>query len=927
MASPVRAPTATDTSTTVTTSEAAACKSPAGFPLNLSHSEVILGLNNVETAVETATTVSGAIVCSDRPNEVGNIRNCSQNRVNDGVNLSSVSAQFPQSQPTHYYQHTNFGSQPFNHFAGPIPYNVSSQSYHPYHSASSSKVTQYDPYMMTYSGPYNAMPAVFSTMPTPTLPFAVPTYLNAQAAMSSSFVSPTFATSISPAQNQPGVQPQNAPYPYNQFPHNQFHTHYADNNLPTMKQMRLEFSVFSGGDPVEWLNKAEQYFELYQIPEDKKLSIATMHLSDKASNRWYMFRHEFPNNWQGLADFLMREFGGFNKSDYQAALARMIQTGSVEHYKEQFTRLSRRAPGFSQELLLSCFIGGLKDEIRVDVKAQKPRTLYDACELARVFEERYEGHRTHARGIVGNRTPIVHSSVAVPRVAVPTPSLRPLVSNQGGNRPSTSTNGNRRLSQAEYQDRRARNQCFFCDETFKPGHNCRKGQVMIMKVVQEEIDMPIIVEVETEGEESPAVSDIEEPLIKLQVLSDLSTIRTMQLKGVFNKRLVHVLVDSGATHNFIHPTLLKNLKSPVSNLLPLNVMLASGARMKTQGEVSVTLQLQQYEFSADFYILPISGCEIILGASWLKSLGDILWNFENMIMKFSMDGREYQLQGELQPHTTVVSCKAMTRLLRKEKEAMLIQVSPVAECKTIEAIHPQIQTLIHKYAEIFETPKSLPPSREQDHRIELIPNTSPVSVRPYRYPHFQKAEIEKIVQELLDNGVIRPSVSPFSSPVILVKKKDATWRMCVDYRALNTVTVKDKYPIPVVDELLDEIHGSAVFTKLDLRSGYHQIRMYSTDISKTAFRTHSGHYEFLVMPFGLTNAPSTFQSVMNDVLREFLREFVLVFFDDILIYSPSIELHIEHLEQVFKKLQQHSLKVKESKCSLALLRLNIWDTL
>lgn len=372
---------------------------------------------------------------------------------------------------------------------------------------------------------------------------------------------------------------------------------------------------------------------------------------------------------------------------------------------------------------------------------------------------------------------------------------------------------------------------------------------MIMEVVQEEIDMPIIVEVETEGEESPVASDIEEPLIKLQVLSEASSIRTMQLKGVFNKRLVHVLVDSGATHNFIHPTLLKNLKEPVSNLLPLNVMLASGAKMKTQGEVNVPLQLQQYDFSADFYILPISGCEVILGASWLKSLGDILWNFDSMTMKFNVSDKEYHLQGELQQHTTVVSCKTMTKLLRKEREAVMIQVAPVIDLKTAEIVHPQIQALIHKYAEVFEVPKSLPPSREQDHRIELLPNAAPVSVRPYKYPYFQKTEIEKIVQELLDNGVIRPSVSPFSSPVILVKKKDGTWRMCVDYRALNTVTVKDKYPIPVVDELLDEIHGSTVFTKLDLRSGYHQIRMHVDDINKTAFRTHSGHYEFLVMPF------------------------------------------------------------------------------
>jgi hypothetical protein len=192
---------------------------------------------------------------------------------------------------------------------------------------------------------------------------------------------------------------------------------------------------------------------------------------------------------------------------------------------------------------------------------------------------------------------------------------------------------------------------------------------------------------------------------------------------------------------------------------------------------------------------------------------------------------------------------------------------------------------------------------------------------PYHHSRRFKDEIEKAIKELLAMGHIRPNNSPFASSVVLVLKKDCTMRMCIDYRALNKKTIKNRYPIPRIDELMDELHGAVCFSKIDLRSGYHHISIREQDIEKTAFRCHFGHFEFLVIPFGLTNAPATFQSCMNHIFRDRLRKLVLVFFDDILFYSKTWQEHMRHLDEVLSIMKAQSLYAKKSKCELSMTEL------
>ncbi|GJU18833.1 putative reverse transcriptase domain-containing protein [Tanacetum coccineum] len=208
----------------------------------------------------------------------------------------------------------------------------------------------------------------------------------------------------------------------------------------------------------------------------------------------------------------------------------------------------------------------------------------------------------------------------------------------------------------------------------------------------------------------------------------------------------------------------------------------------------------------------------------------------------------------------------------------------------------------------------IPPTRQVEFQIDLIPGAAPVARAPYRLAPSEMKELSDQLKELSDKGFIRPSSSPWGAPVLFVKKKDGSFRMCIDYRELNKLTVKNRYPLPRIDDLFDQLQGSSIYSKIDLRSGYHQLRVREEDIPKTAFRTRYGHYEFQVMPFGLTNAPAVFMDLMNRVCKPYLDKFVIVFIDDILIYSKNKQEHAEHLKLILELLKKEQLYAKFSKC-------------
>ncbi|KAM0035631.1 putative nucleotidyltransferase, Ribonuclease H [Helianthus debilis subsp. tardiflorus] len=475
------------------------------------------------------------------------------------------------------------------------------------------------------------------------------------------------------------------------------------------------------------------------------------------------------------------------------------------------------------------------------------------------------------------------------------------------------------------EEKRAKGECFWCNEKYSPTHNCKFKHLYVLEIHGDE-------EVVEEGIDEDIQGDLKgmsvDAQISIHALLGVCSFSTMRVIGTIGTRQIQILIDSGSTHNFLDLRLASKLQCPTKKLPLMKVVVANGKELECS-QLCKDFQwlMQGAWFKTDVLLLPLDNYDMVLGVHWLQSLNDIVWNFKDLTMQFQVDSKVITLKGTNHNAISLCSVEKLSDMMSKEGQMVQVQLLSMQLDKEGSFQHEatlsgmqnvdHIAALLQEYEDVFETPKTLPPNRSCNHRIQLIDESVTINQRAYRYPMGQKDVIEKMVQEMLDMGVIRHSVSSFASPVVLVKKKDGSWRLCVDYRKLNEHTVKNRFPIPLIEELLEELGGAEVYSKLDLRSGYHQVRMHEPDIYKTAFRTHQGLFEFLVLPFGLTNAPATFQGLMNSVFQKLLRKTVLIFFDDVLVYSKNVQQHVKDLREVLQLFRENQLYAKRSKCSFA----------
>ncbi|GJS29115.1 putative reverse transcriptase domain-containing protein [Tanacetum coccineum] len=393
--------------------------------------------------------------------------------------------------------------------------------------------------------------------------------------------------------------------------------------------------------------------------------------------------------------------------------------------------------------------------------------------------------------------------------------------------------------------------------------------------------------------------------------------------GMFllNNRYASILFDTGADRSFVSTAFSSQIDITPSTLDHYYDVKLADERIIGLNTIlrGCTLNLLNHPFNINFIPVELGSFDAIIGMDWLAKYQAIIMCAEkivripwgNEILIVHGDGSNWGNETRL----NIISCTKTQKYLLKGCPIFLSHVTTKKVEDKSEEKQLEDVTIVRYFPDVFpEDLLGLPLTRQVEFQIDLVPGVAPVARAPYRLAPFEMKELPEQLQELSYKGFITPSSSPWGALVLFVKKKDGSFRMCIDYQELNKLTVKNRYPLPRIDDLFDQLQGSSVYSKIDLRLIYHQLRVRDEYILKTAFRTRYGHYEFQVMPFGLTNAPAVFMDLMNRVCRPYLDKFVIVFIDDILIYSKNKQEHEEHLKLILELLKKEELYAKFSKC-------------
>lgn len=682
----------------------------------------------------------------------------------------------------------------------------------------------------------------------------------------------------------------------------------------------------------------EQYFLATGAEEGGKVSTATMYLSGDAKLWWRTKYTDIQcgrctvDTWDVLKQELRSQFFPENV-EYNARkqLRDLKHTGTVHEYVKQFSTLMLDIKDMSEKDKLFSFLEGLKPWARTELHRQRVQDLASAQAAAECLLDYNNGDGKRREEKSGNQNQSREKT-----------KFGKNKSGHNGKSGHGHDQGKSSFGHGSYEKGKAPSgggskgkglACFLCNGPHRVAECPHKPALTALQVSLGAKNVDRNSDSSSEEEESSSRSRVgtfhmlnavnkgkksAEKSVTHKASNSRSKLhRLMFVDMRINGKSIRALVDTGATHNFVAGTEVARLglvlEKDASRIKAVN----SEAQPIHGVAKGVPIKLGSYEGRQNFTAVPMDDFQAILGLEFFRETRTAVMPYSDALCMMGEKAHLIQAMSKPVGEKLLSAIQLKNGLKRGEMTyAVALTVDEFLESGPIPKV---IKRVIKRYADVMpeELPKNLPPKRSTDHTIELVPGAKPPARHPYRMAPPELAELRKQLTDLLNAGYIRPSKAPYGAPVLFQRKHDGTMRMCIDYRALNKVTIRNQYPIPLIQDCFDQLSGAKYFTKLDLRSGYWQVRIAEGDEPKTTCVTRYGAYEFLVMPFGLTNAPATFCTLMNEVLRDYLDNFVVVYLDDIVIYSKSMEDHVDHLTRVFQRLREHQLYAKLEKCSFA----------